>query len=133
ANPPAGYSFSRWSYDGGVSLSSSTTANPATMTFTAPGSITAIFTLTINQSQFNFKVISQHSPPQESWYNEGESITASAPSVTDDNGQGTRYKCIDWSGTGSVPAHGTECSVSFAISQPSTLTWIWKAQFLLTV
>ncbi len=129
ASAPTGYTFSHWSATGGISLQSSTAISPASVRVTGPGSITAIF----SQRHFNFEVISQHSPPQESSYNEGESITASAPSVTDDNGQGTRYKCVGWSGTGSVPAQGTECSVSFTISQPSTLTWIWKPQFLLTV
>jgi hypothetical protein len=38
-----------------------------------------------------------------------------------------------WTGTGSVPANGTNSQVSAVISQDSTLRWLWQTQSLLNV
>jgi hypothetical protein len=42
--------------------------------------------------------------------------------VTD---SGVTYVCVGWVGTGDVPASGTGTSVSFTITQDSTITWQW--------
>ncbi len=104
------------------------TSNPRIVVVAQPAVYSADW-----QTQFRLDVASQHSPSQESWKNQDESVAVSAPTTADDNGQGTRYKCAGWSGTGSVPTQGTECSVTFTISQPSNLTWTWRIQYLLTV
>lgn len=36
---------------------------------------------------------------------------------------GIRYRCVGWSGTGSVPSSGTTNSVTFVLTNFSTLTW----------
>ncbi len=46
---------------------------------------------------------------------------------------GVQYVCTGWTGTGSVPSSGTGTSVTFKLTQDSTITWIWKTQYQLTV
>ena len=46
---------------------------------------------------------------------------------------GTRWSCIGWSGTGSVPPSGETNLVTFAIQQDSTLTWLWQFQHFLEI
>src|SRR5262249_7413848 len=42
---------------------------------------------------------------------------------------GSQFHCVGWSGTGSVPTTGTINSVSFVLTNFSTLTWnfVWDA------
>jgi predicted outer membrane repeat protein len=58
-------------------------------------------------------------------------ITASVDSPVAGS-TGIRYICTGWTGTGSVPATGSENSVTFAITQNSSITWLWKIQYQLT-
>jgi alpha-tubulin suppressor-like RCC1 family protein len=44
----------------------------------------------------------------------------------------TQYVCSGWSGSGSVPASGTSNSVSFAITNASTLAWLWATNVQFT-
>ena len=67
-----------------------------------------------------------------SWFDSGTLVTASVSSPADVSG-GTRYRCTGWTGTGSVPSSGSASSVSFTISAPSSVTWNWQTQYLLTV
>ncbi len=43
-----------------------------------------------------------------------------------------RRACAGWTGTGDIPSSSTTNSATLAISQPSTLTWLWKNEFALT-
>jgi hypothetical protein len=70
--------------------------------------------------------------PTSKWFDKGTNITASV--VTPWAGPtGTRYLCTGWAGTGSVPTSGTLSTINFAMNQPSSITWNWKTQYLLTV
>jgi hypothetical protein len=69
--------------------------------------------------------------PLGGWFDFGASITDSVTSPVF-GGSGTQYMCTGWSGTGSVPASGSTSSVTFMISAPSTITWIWKTQHQVT-
>ena len=40
----------------------------------------------------------------------------------------TRLLCKGWTGTGSVPANGTETNLTFVIEEDSTLDWNWEEQ-----
>ncbi|HYE32203.1 MAG TPA: PQQ-binding-like beta-propeller repeat protein [Methylomirabilota bacterium] len=62
----------------------------------------------------------------------GETVTANAPSTVLD-GDGSRYSARGWSGTGDVPASGSTNSVTFKLTQDSTLTWNWTAEHLVKV
>ena len=46
---------------------------------------------------------------------------------------GNRYVCTGWNGTGSAPANGDGTNCTFVIKEPSTLTWNWKTQALVSV
>ncbi len=86
--------------------------------------------------QFKLIVISDHGSPDpqlgDHWYDEGVSITALVSSPADES-DGTRYRCTGWSGSGSVPATGTDASIVFTITSPSSIEWNWKTQHYLTV
>jgi len=46
---------------------------------------------------------------------------------------GVRAICTGWTGSGSTPPTGTTNSVTFIISQNSTISWNWRLQFQLTI
>lgn len=43
----------------------------------------------------------------------------------------TQYKCIGWTGTGSVPVSGTSNSVEITLTEDSSITWLWKTNYWL--
>jgi len=70
--------------------------------------------------------------PTSGWFDASSSITASVTSPWS-GPTGTRYVCTGWTGTGSVPPSGTGSSVTFTITQSSSITWNWVTQYYLTV
>jgi len=90
-------------------------------------------TLTITwTTQYYFTVISDHgSPTGENWYNEGSSVGSMV--ISPEISGTTQYVCLGWTGTGSAPVSGSSTSVTFTITQPSSVTWLWKTQYYLTV
>lgn len=56
------------------------------------------------------------------WFDEGEVITAFVNPVDD------TMRCVGYWGTGSVPSSGWGYSVTFVLSEPSTITWRWMGQ-----
>ncbi|RLI43808.1 hypothetical protein DRO64_05090, partial [Candidatus Bathyarchaeota archaeon] len=85
------------------------------------------------KTQYYLAASSAHGSPNPTsgWFDSGTSITASVNSPVY-NGY-TRYVCIGWTGTGSVPASGSDTSVTFTISEPTSITWQWKTQHKLTL
>jgi len=71
-------------------------------------------------------------PVGENYLNWGMTITASVDSPVAGE-TGTRYVCIGWTGTGSVPPGGAATSVTFTITENSSITWLWKTQYELTL
>jgi uncharacterized repeat protein (TIGR02543 family) len=69
--------------------------------------------------------------PTSGSYTPGTSITASVTSPVA-GPVGTRYVCTGWTGMGDVLGSGTGTTVTFTISQDSTITWNWKTQYYLT-
>ena len=57
----------------------------------------------------------------------GTTVSASVASAIQQNG--TKHECTGWTGTGSVPAHGSGSSVSFSITNDSSIVWNWKTMF----
>jgi len=84
-------------------------------------------TLTIN---------SEHGSPDPPvgihWFEENLKVYASVQSIAEET-ENSRFKCIGFAGSGSAPQSGSSCSVTFTITQPSSLTWKWVQQFRLTV
>jgi len=105
------------------------TLQSGSITVSGSGSITGNY-----KTQYYLTVSSPYgSPtPTSGWFDAETSITASVTSPWP-GPEGTRYVCTGWTGTGSVPASGTTPSVSFVISEPSSVTWNWKTQYYLTV
>ena len=62
----------------------------------------------------------------------GDLVRASVETPSDDNGNGLRYRCIGWTGSGSVPASGTSSSFDFTITRNSSVTWKWVEQYQIT-
>jgi hypothetical protein len=83
-------------------------------------------------AQYMLTVTSEHDSPSptigEHWYDTGANVSASVTSPADES-NGTRYSCVGYSGTGSVPSSGGSSSLEFNITEPSTLTWNWQAQY----
>ena len=57
-------------------------------------------------------------------YNFGVSVTCSVVSPV--SVYETVWTCVGWTGTGSVPSSGYGTSVTFAITQDSTIKWVWQ-------
>jgi len=75
---------------------------------------------------------SPNPPVGDHYLNWGMSVTASVDSPLA-CGRGSRYFCAGWTGTGSVPAVGSINSVTFVITQNSSITWLWKTQYELRI
>jgi parallel beta-helix repeat protein len=65
------------------------------------------------------------------WYNAG-ATAASSVTLPVEGPPNIRYRCTGYTGTGSCPS-GTELSVLFTITEPSSVTWNWINQYTLTV
>jgi hypothetical protein len=59
-------------------------------------------------------------------YDDNNSVTCSV--VTPVTESGVTYVCTGWNGTGSVPPSGSATSVTFTITENSTITWNWQIQ-----
>jgi uncharacterized repeat protein (TIGR02543 family) len=108
--------------------------NPATI---AMGSN---ITETANWSvQYSLNVASDYDSPSPSngltWYDNGTTVNAyvSSPVADGADPTGTRYVCTGWTGTGSVGNGASSSIPPFNITAPSTITWNWQKQYLLTV
>ena len=63
----------------------------------------------------------------------GTAVEASVAAPTPTAGGKTRRACTGWTGTGSVPASGTETNVTFTAEADSTLTWNWRTEHWIDV
>lgn len=59
-------------------------------------------------------------------------VNASVPSPVLDALSTTRWVSTGWSAVGAAPASGFVPSVTFTIDRPTTITWQWKMQYLLS-
>jgi len=112
-----------------TSTSGLSTLQSDTITVSASGSITGNY-----KTQYYLTVTSLYdSPiPTSGWFDADKSITASVTSPWSGS-TGTRYLCTGWTGTGSVPPSGTGSSVTFTLTQASSINWNWIIQYYLTV
>ena len=70
--------------------------------------------------------------PDYGWYTypSGLVIHASVPLHTDPV-DGARWKCVGWSGMGSVPPTGTSNETVFVLSRTSAIEWHWSPEYVL--
>jgi hypothetical protein len=106
-----------WTNTSGLSSSQN-----GSITVTTYGSITGNY-----KTQYYLTVTSPYDSPTPSsgWFDSGTGITESVTSPASGS-TGTQYVCTGWTGTGNVPASGNASSVSFTITQTSTITWNWS-------
>jgi parallel beta-helix repeat protein len=120
------YTCTGWSGTGSVPSSGSVTS--VTFTITQDSTMTWNWAVT----QRNLTVSSAHDSPSSGigvhTYGDGSSVTCSVTSPVTEGG--TVWTCTGWSGTGSVPATGSGTSLTFTITQDSTITWNWQVGVL---
>ena len=97
-------------------------------------SVTQATTITgAYKTQYYFTAASAYDSPSplSGWFDSGSSLNGFVASPVS-GGSGVQYVCTGWSGSGSVPASGSASAVTFTISAPSTITWNWKTQYLVS-
>ncbi|MGA2768620.1 MAG: hypothetical protein ABSF24_09955 [Candidatus Bathyarchaeia archaeon] len=124
---PLGIQYVCTGWSGSGSVPPSGTDSSVTFTITMDSSITWNW-----KTQYYLTVTSPYDSPSPAsgWYDSGSGITESVTSPVS-GGSGTQYVCTGWTGTGDVPPSGIVTSVDFTITQPSSMTWNWKTQYLL--
>jgi lysophospholipase L1-like esterase len=132
SSPTAGdgerFSWLNWTGDGSSSYSG--TNNTIVVTMNSSVTETAFW-----QHEYKLMISSNSGttqPPNgENWFAAGALIAAETSSPTDQTG--VQNVCLGWTGIGSVPATGTSSNVLFSLMSPSSISWIWKTQYYLTV
>jgi parallel beta-helix repeat protein len=126
-----GYHFAFWSNDVPVS---GQTSNPVTLSMSQARSITAIF-----EANMNLYALVVTSPfgivtPNRgtNYFTYGSNVECAVLDSPVAGGAGTQYVGKGWTGTGSVPAAGTNTNVVVTLVGDSSLTWNWKTQYLFT-
>jgi peptidoglycan/xylan/chitin deacetylase (PgdA/CDA1 family) len=117
------YTCAGWTGTG--SVPSSGTGETATFTITQDSTITWNWQGSVVQRELT--VYSAHDSPSpgigDSFWNDGQSVTCSVSSPVTEGG--TVWTCTGWNGTGSVPSTSDGTSVTFNITQDSSITWNW--------
>lgn len=77
--------------------------------------------------QWTLTVASDHDTPSPTvgghLYDDGTLVACSVTSPVTEGS--VSYTCTGWTGTGSVPSSGSNTSMTFTITQDSTITWNW--------
>ena len=127
--PPSQHVIDHWEYSGGINVPDAGLPMPLINVYvTGPGSANLIAVYKYVPPQRTLTVSSAHDSPVPGngphTYGDGQSVTCSVSSPVVDGG--VSYACTGWSGTGSVPASGSATSVTFTITQDSSITWLWS-------
>jgi Tol biopolymer transport system component len=113
-----------WSGTGSVPASGSGT----TVTFTITQNSSITWNWQGQAVQRKLTVNSAHDSPVpgvgDNYFGDGSSVTCSVSSTVIEGN--TVWTCTGWTGTGSVPSSGSGTSMSFTITQGSTITWNWQ-------
>jgi hypothetical protein len=121
------YTCTGWVGTGSVPSNGSGTST----TFTITENSTIIWSWVVSSPVlWNLTVSSAHDSPSpgvgDNPYDNGSSVTCSVTSPLTEAGQ--VWTCKGWVGTGSVPSSGSGSSVTFTITENSTITWNWQVQ-----
>jgi len=85
------------------------------------------------QEQFYISINSPHgSPPPSQWVNSTKSFYINVTSPADDDGMGTRYRCIGYKIDSGGLQEGTGYTFT-NVEEPHTISFEWKVQYYLTV
>jgi hypothetical protein len=64
----------------------------------------------------------------------GTEVSLSMPEAELVEGSGeTRQVCTGWTGTGSAPESGAAATLSFALDEPTTVSWQWRRDYRLRI
>ena len=63
---------------------------------------------------------------------EGLEVSASVPEVVF-LADGVKAECLGWTGTGSAPEPGTGTNVTFTVLADSSISWLWRTNYLVRV
>jgi hypothetical protein len=111
------YVCTGWTGTGSVPSSGSGTT--VTFTINQDSGITWLW-----KTQYYLTVTSAYDTPTgQGWYDANTPVTSSVDLMV--HVGSNFYKCTGWTGTGSAPASGTGNTVSFTITQASSVTWKW--------
>ena len=87
--------------------------------------------VSIDEVKPHLVVVSEQGAPTpavgDNLFNSDAEVTASA--AAPDPAGGVRAVCTGWTGTGSVPASGEGDSVTFVITEDSSITWNWATGY----
>ena len=87
--------------------------------------------MSIDEVKPHLVVVSDQGTPTpavgDNLFNSDAEVTASV--VVPDPAGGVRAVCTGWTGTGSVPASGEGNSVTFVITEDSSVTWNWSTGY----
>jgi len=127
-----GYDFANWS-GGSQVIRLEPTKNPTVQKMRRPETVIANFT----PQPRTFTVYSAYGAPVPAvgtyTYYYDQTVTANCgpdPSPAD---EGMEYVCTGYEGTGDLWPGGSETSISFYLHHDSSVTWLWKTQYCLTV
>lgn len=85
--------------------------------------------------QYRLTVTSDHDSPLpttgENWFDIDSPVAISITATAEET-SGVRYNCIGYTGTGSVPNSGAETTLNILMNAPSSITWIWIPQYLVS-
>lgn len=116
--------FSTWAMGSQTYL----TSPSGTVDMTGPVTLQAVWV-----KQYYLNMITQYGNPSGTgWYDVGSMVKVSVQSPFQTTNS-TRYVLLDFTGTGSAPHSGTSASTSFDINTPSSLTFDWQTQYLVSV
>ena len=73
-------------------------------------------------------------PEPGAWtYESGTIITARVLTASIEDGPGVKHNIMGWDGIGTVPSEGEQDEVVIEVTGNGMLTWLWDAEYLLTV
>ncbi|MCD6417165.1 exo-alpha-sialidase [bacterium] len=121
-------------YSGTGAVPSAYGEDSVTFVLTVPSSITWIW---LGAGSVSALIVSSDYGSPYPWvgvhyYPTGTVVGAYMLDATDSLAPGTRRHCVGYSGTGSVGS-GADTSVTFTITENSTIDWLWETQHRLTI
>jgi hypothetical protein len=115
------YTWTGWNGDQGVGAETSIRVG-------GPLNETAVW-----KHEYSLTIVSYNSStPLVEWHEAGALTNVSVTSPASESA-GARQVCLGWVGTGSTPTSGTSTTAVFTLDQPSSISWTWTTQYLLSV
>jgi uncharacterized repeat protein (TIGR02543 family) len=105
-------------------------SNPIVLTINGPVTENALWNIEYKLS-ISTNLGTTQPPAGDTWFTAGALVNVETSPPTQQTG--VQYVCLGWTGTGSVPPTGNNSNLAFTIISPSSISWMWKTQYYLTV